>query len=127
MDFNIYCDRIISARRPNITIVEKVKKEVLFVDISVPTDKRVHEKESEEISKYADLRIEVEHLWNMSTSVVPIVVGALGAVSTHFEKFIRKLDLPGLNWYLPQKSGTASILRHILQLSGAGLGCTRAV
>ena len=80
----LYCDRVIHARRPDITIVDKVKKEVSFVDISVPADKRVNEKESEKISKYRDLRIEVEHLWNMRTSIVPIVVGALGAVSTHF-------------------------------------------
>jgi len=122
-DFNIYCDRIISARRPDITIVDKVKKEVLFVDISVPADKRVYEKGSEKISKYADLRIEVECLWNMRTSVIPIVVGALGAVSKHFEKYVQKLDLPALNWDLLQKSsllGTASILRQVLQLSGAG-------
>jgi len=85
-------------------------------------------KESEKISKYADLRIEVERLWNMRTSVIPIVVRALGADSKYFEKYVQKLDLPALNWYLLQKSallGMASILRQVLQLSGAGR--TRAV
>ena len=40
--------------------------------------------------------------------------------------FVKRLDLPELNWYLLQKSallGTVSILKQVLQLSGAG--CTR--
>ena len=56
-------------------------------------------------------------------SVVPVVVGALGAVSTQFKMFAKRLDLPELNWYLLQKSallGTVSILRQVFQLSGAG-------
>ena len=64
----LYCDRAISAQRPDIPIVDKVKKEVSFVDISVPADKRVNEKESEKISKYRDVRFEVERLWNMHES-----------------------------------------------------------
>ena len=83
----------------------------------------MNEKENENISKHRDLRIEVECLWNMRTSVVPIVVGALGAVFTHFKMFVKRLDLPELNWYLLQKSallGTVSILRQVLQLSGTG-------
>ena len=37
------------------------------MDISVLVDKGVKEKENEKISKYKDLRIEVEHLWNTKT------------------------------------------------------------
>ena len=69
------------------------------MDISVPG---VKEKEIEKISKYKDLRIEVERLWNVKSSVIPIVVGASGAVSSHFKAFVQRLDLPELNWYLLQ-------------------------
>lgn len=41
-------DRVVSARRSDITIVDKVKKGISFVDISIPADKRVNEKESEQ-------------------------------------------------------------------------------
>ena len=91
------------------------------MDISVPADKGDKEKENEKISKYKDLRIEVECLWNMKPSV--IVVGALGAVSPRFKTFVQRLNSPELNWYLLKKSGllgTVSILRQVLQLSGAG-------
>ena len=61
-DFNIYCDRIISARRPDLTIVEKHGSLVKLVDVSIPADKRILDKEQEKITKYQDLRIELEHL-----------------------------------------------------------------
>ena len=61
-DFNIYCDRIISARRPDLTIVEKHAGLVRLVDVSIPADKRILDKEQEKITKYQDLRIELEHL-----------------------------------------------------------------
>jgi len=46
---------------------------------NVPADKRVHEKESEKISKYADLRIEVEPLHS-------------GMASLHSVFFIAKIS-----------------------------------
>ena len=57
----------------------------------------------------------------MRTIVIPIVVGALGVVSTAFKHHTSRLKLP--NWIMPllQKAallGTARILRQTLQLSG---------
>ena len=53
--------------------------------------------------------------------VIPIVVGALGVVSTAFKHHTSRFSL--LNWIMPllQKAallGTAKILRQTLQLSG---------
>ena len=47
----ICCDRVASAGRPDITIVDNVKKDISFVDILIHADKRVCEKEIEKISK----------------------------------------------------------------------------
>ena len=119
-DFNIYCDRIISARRPDLTIVEKHAGLVRLVDVSIPADKRILDKEQEKITKYQDLRIELEHLWNKKTRIIPVVIGALGAISNHFHSYIKQLDLHRLNQYVLQKTailGTAAILRRVLQLS----------
>ena len=63
-------------------------------------------------------------MWQLcNLVVVPVVVGALGVVSTHFKHHTKKLNLP--NWIMPllQKTallGTAKILRYTLQLSGIG-------
>ena len=87
-DFNIYCDRIINARRLDLTIIDKSKNMVTLVDVSIPADKRILEKEQEKITKYQDLRIELEHLWHKKTRIIPVVIGALGAVSSRFHDFI---------------------------------------
>ena len=43
----IQCDKEIEARRPDIVIVDKVQKEVKLIDVAIPGDVRVPEKEIE--------------------------------------------------------------------------------
>jgi len=45
-DFNIFTDKVITARRPDITLIHKLEGLVKFIDIAVPSDKRVHDKEN---------------------------------------------------------------------------------
>ena len=45
---------------PDITVVEK--KQVWIIDVAIPGDSRIEEKEIEKISKYQDLKIEIEIL-----------------------------------------------------------------
>jgi len=78
-DFNIHTDRVIKAKRPDILVVDKRNAETTIIDIAVPGDYRVKEKESEKIEKYRDLALELTRLWKTSTKVIPIVIGALGA------------------------------------------------
>jgi len=60
----------------------------------------------------------------MESRIIPVVIGALGAVSRKFHGFIKQLEIINLNLYISQKSallGMVSILRQVLQLSGAEL------
>ena len=117
-DFNIYCDRMIEARRPDIVIVDKKNKETKIIDIAVPGDFRVKEKELEKVTKYQDLVIEVNRMWSTRAMVVPIVVGALGAIYRlrdwlgvlHVEQ--KKLD----NIQQTALLGSANILRKVLSI-----------
>jgi len=59
----------------------------------------------------------------MRTAAIPIVVGALGIVSTAFKHHTTAPNLPYWLMSLIQKAvllGTAKILRWTLQLSGFG-------
>ena len=64
-----------------------------MIDIAVPADRHVKDKEIENIYKYQDLCLEIQQLWNMRMVVVPVVVGTLGVVSTHFKHHTKKLNL----------------------------------
>ena len=58
--FNIQCDNMIKARRPYIANLHKKEKKCMIVDVAVPGDCRINEKEK--IDKYQDLRREVSRL-----------------------------------------------------------------
>ena len=40
-DFNIQTDNVIEARRPDLVLVDKEKKERQIIDIAIPVDTRV--------------------------------------------------------------------------------------
>ena len=53
----------------------------LIIDISVPRDENIQDKKLEKIDKYQSLKIKLEQLWKVKIMVIPVVVGALGAIS----------------------------------------------
>ena len=85
---NIQCDHTIEARRPDIVIIDKVEKLAIIVDVAIPGDKRIYDKETEKIENYQDIKRESQRLWSLrKVSVVPVIVGALGSVTRNFKKF----------------------------------------
>ena len=76
-DFNVQHDRIVEARRPDIIFVDKQASEAKIIDIAIPGDARVKDKELEKIEKYQLLREEIGKMWRLKkVTVVPIVIGA---------------------------------------------------
>ena len=119
-DFSIQTDHVIQARRPDIVVKDKELDHTWIIDIAVPGDGRVKEKEREKVEKYQELARELRKLWRTSTTVVPIVVGALGAVA-QLEENVGMLDIEKKEVDRVQFSallGSARILRMVLDISG---------
>uniref|UniRef100_A0A2D4ERZ3 Uncharacterized protein n=1 Tax=Micrurus corallinus TaxID=54390 RepID=A0A2D4ERZ3_MICCO len=57
-DFCIQTDKVLMHNTPDITLVQRNK--VTIIDIAIPGDSRVDEKEQEKITKYQDLKIEIQ-------------------------------------------------------------------
>nr|XP_054768418.1 uncharacterized protein LOC129275996 [Lytechinus pictus] len=87
---NNVTDKVIKARRPDIVLKEK---ECLIIDIAIPGDRRAWRKEEEKIQKYNDLAWELRRIWKVKTKVVPIVIGALGTVTTRHRSFLAVLGV----------------------------------
>ena len=51
-DINIQCENLIKARRPNLIVIEKKKQKGIIIDIAVPADVRVEEKESGKVPEF---------------------------------------------------------------------------
>ena len=65
-DFDIHTNHLISARRPDLVIINKKKRTCKIVDFAVPADHRIKLKECEKKNKYLDLTRELKKkLWNM--------------------------------------------------------------
>ena len=88
-DFNIQCDHIIEARRPNIVIVEREEKMCKIIDIAIPRVSRLAEKEREKVEKYQELEREMARILFMrEVEVIPVVVGARRTIPKRLDKWI---------------------------------------
>ena len=78
-DINIQCD-VMEARRPDLILVDKKVKLCVTIDVPIPGDCRISEKEIEKIEKYQNLKRELKRLWLLKkVEVVSVVGGAMGA------------------------------------------------
>ena len=59
-DFDIHTDHLISARRPDLIIINKKKRTCKIVELAVPDDHRIKLKECEKKDKYLELARELK-------------------------------------------------------------------
>ena len=73
-DFTIQCDGKIEARRPDIVFIDKKKREVVMIDVAIPGDDRVKEKELEKVEEYQLLKDETAKVWHMGKVIVVLLL-----------------------------------------------------
>ncbi len=93
--FDVKTDHLISARRPNLIIINNKKRICKIVDFVVPADHRIKLKEYEKKDKYLDLARELKNLCNMKVTILPIVIGAFGTVTKGLLKGLEDLKVGG--------------------------------
>ena len=118
-DFTVQCDQKIGTRRPDIVFIDEKEREVVIIDFAMSGDDRVKDKELEKLEKYQLLKDGIAKVWRMrKVIVVPVVIGALGAVPVNFKEYMKRM---GVNVRLEviQKTavlGTVKVLRKVLSL-----------
>ena len=115
---NIQCDHVIEARRPDIILIDKMERSCIMIDIAIPGDEKIHQRQQEKVEKYQDLRREVKRLWDLrKVQVVPIVIGALGSVTNDLDVWLEKIGITIKTAFLQKTAllGTARILRKVLE------------
>jgi hypothetical protein len=60
----------------------------LLIDVAVPLDRNVTQKESEKKLKYKNLSIEIQRMWNMKSFFIPVIIGATGIVTKGLRKYL---------------------------------------
>ena len=61
-NMSIQCDNVIVERRPDTVIVKKMEKTAIIIDVAIPGDKRIIDKEKEKIEKYQNLKRKIQRL-----------------------------------------------------------------
>ena len=84
-NFSISTDRTIQTNKPDITIKDHKEKTCKLIDFTFSMNINISDKEFEKLWKYKDLQSEVERTWQLRTSIIPIVVGALGLVKKELQ------------------------------------------
>ena len=64
-DVDIRTDRIISAHRPDTVVHDSFKCSAILIDVVIPADVNIVDKEWEKILKYVDLCLELQKIWNL--------------------------------------------------------------
>ena len=116
-DYDVRTDHVIQARRPDLILINKEDQKVSLIDVAIPWDTRVKEKSREKMEKYHDLKMEIRRLWNAEVEIVPIILGALGAIPDDLKRNLGKVGCTNLEPGLLQKSvllATARIIRRVM-------------
>ena len=115
-NFGIQTEHLISAKRPDLIIINKKKRTYRIVDFAVQADHRVKLKESEKKDKYLDLARELKKLWNMKVMIIPIVIGAHSTVTKRLIQGLENMEITGRVETIQTTAllRTARMLRRVL-------------
>ena len=117
-DSPIITDRHVPCNKPDIAIQEKKYDRCQIIDVAIPSDYNIQKKATEKMSKYVDLQIECQRLWNKKVEVIPVIIGTTGIVDKNIKKYVgRKPD--SHNTCNLQRSailGTVHIRRKVLSI-----------
>jgi len=82
----VHTDREVTSNRPYIIIKIKKEKTCTLIDVAIPADRNVVQKEAEKKLKYKSLWVEIQRMWNLKCTIVPVIIGATGVVTRSLRK-----------------------------------------
>ena len=94
-DSPIITDRHVPYKKPDIVIQEKKSDSCQIIDVAIPSDYNIKKNATEKMSKYVDLQIEYQRIWNKKVEVIPVIIGATGIVDKNIKKYVGRI--PGCN------------------------------
>jgi len=113
----VHTDREVTANRLDIIIKNKKEKTCTLIDVVIPANRNVVQKEAEKKLNYKSLCIEIQRMWNLKCTIIPVIIGAIGIVMRSLRKKLEavagKHSIDSL-----QKTailGTSHIIRKVLQ------------
>ena len=82
----VHTDREVTANRPDIIIKNKKEKTCTLIDVALPADRNVVQKEAENKLKCKSVCIEIQRKLNLKCTIMPVIIGATGIVTRSLRK-----------------------------------------
>jgi len=82
----VHTDRGVTANRTDVMIKNKKEKTCTLIDVAIPAERNVVQKEVEKKLKYKSLCIEIQRMWNLKYTITPIITGTTGIVTRSLRK-----------------------------------------
>ena len=79
-------DREVTTNRPDMIIKNNKEKRCTLIDVAIPADRNVVQKEAVKKLKYKSLCIEIQRMWNLICTIVPVIIGATRIVRRRLKK-----------------------------------------
>ena len=105
-------DTEVTANRTDTIIKNKEKKICIIIDVAIPTDSNVVQKEAEKELKYKCLCIEIQRMWNLKCTIVPVIIGATGIVTRSLKKNVEAVPRKTLDRFTTKDSYTWNITHN---------------
>jgi hypothetical protein len=88
----------------------------LLIDVAIPSDRNVIQKEFEKKLKYKNLSTEIQRMWNMKCFVIPVIIGAAGIVTKGLKKYLKTIPVKHSIDSIQKTAvlGTSHIIRKVL-------------
>jgi hypothetical protein len=113
----VHTDREVTANRPDIIIKNTKEKTCILIDVPIAADRKVVRKEMEKKLKYKSLGIEIQRMWNLKITIIPVIIETTGIVTKSLRKNMEYIS--GKHSIdSTQKTailGTSHIIRKLLQ------------
>ena len=85
-DLTIQIDRHLSHNSPDIVCIYFIKNNCFLMDVATPGDSYLSNKVTKKCERYTDLKLEMQKMWSIRVSVVPVIIGSLGFIPTCLKK-----------------------------------------
>jgi hypothetical protein len=80
--------------------------------VAIPADRNVVQKEAEK-KNYKSLCTEIQRMWNLKCTIIPIVIGATGIINEKLKEKFRSCTRKTLNRFTTKDSCTWNITHNM--------------
>ena len=91
MEPTVRTDRTISNMKQDTIMRDNEHGTCMSIDAAIPGSRNVIRREAEKILKYKDLTIEIQGMWNVKATVIPVIIGATGTVSNSLRQYLSNI------------------------------------